>query len=114
MKLRSVKTRVRRAAGCQGKERFTSFTRAQQVASRTSHRRSEALQAYSCGFCGGFHVGTKSGNDRGLALDSRQPYRVYAHNGDGVECFIGRSNQQDGGKLAEILRKDGWTVTRVV
>lgn len=47
-------------------------------------------------------------------MDSRQPFRVFAHNGDSVECFIGRAPSKDGGKLAEILKRDGWTVTRVV
>jgi hypothetical protein len=49
---------IRRAAGCLGKERFESFTRAQEVAHQVSRRRSARVTAYHCTLCGGSHVGS--------------------------------------------------------
>jgi hypothetical protein len=112
--MRAINTRVKRISGCEGKERFVSFNLARKIASKSAHRKGEARQAYACHFCGGFHVGSPNGSDRGIARDSRQPYRVFAQNGDGVECFIGRAPTKDGGKLKEILAKDGWIVTKVI
>lgn len=114
MKSRSRKATINRISGCVGKEPFGSFRMAKKTASRVAHRRGEAMQPYACTACGGFHVGSPNGKGRGKPRDSRQPYLVFAHNGDNVECFIGRSNKPDGGQLAEILRKDGWKVTRVI
>jgi hypothetical protein len=114
MKLRSVKAKARRVAGCEGKVRFTSFTRAAQVARLQSQRHGQKFRAYHCQPCGGFHSGSDGLGDPGTPADSRQPFRVFAHNGDGVECYVGRSPDREAKKMREILSQDGWTVTRVV
>lgn len=44
-------------AQCTGKERFRSFRRAQAVARRVASRHEHAADAYSCRYCGGFHIG---------------------------------------------------------
>lgn len=54
------RTAIKRAASCEGKERFVSFTRAARVARLAASRREERLRAYHCRYCGGFHVGTPS------------------------------------------------------
>jgi hypothetical protein len=46
--------------------------------------------------------------------DPRQPYLVYARDPHGAICVIGRSTRRDGGRLAEIIAKDGFEVTKVV
>lgn len=114
MKLRSLKAKARRLSGCDGKVRFRSFTRAQSVAKRQSQRHGLKFQAYSCA-CGYFHTGsTHQGGTIGVSSNTLQPFRLFAHNGDGVECFIGRAPDKEGGDLAKIMKRDGWTVTRVV
>jgi hypothetical protein len=114
MKLRSVKAKARRVAGCVGKVRFVSFGRAQTVARQQSKRHGIRFQAYHCSDCGGAHTGSASSADPHTAKDARQPFRVFAHNGDGVECYVGRSPDREAKKMREILSQDGWTVTRVV
>ena len=49
---------IRRLSGCQGKERFQTFTLAQEVAHKVSRRRSARVNAYHCPICSGFHVGS--------------------------------------------------------
>ena len=113
MRSRSGNVQRHRTASCEGKRRFDSFTDANGAAKHAAHNNGEAMNAYHCTFCSGFHIG----NPKGEAVrffDARQPYLVFAHNGDNIECYIGRSPTKDGGKLVEILAKDGWTVTRVV
>jgi hypothetical protein len=113
VKMRTLNSRQRRASGCKGKRRWDGFTEARNAASSAARNNGEAMAAYHCSFCHGFHIGG-SRMEAGRLTDSRQPFRVFAHNGDGVECFIGRSPDQAAAKLREILDKDGWTVTRVV
>ena len=44
-------------AQCAGKERFTSFNRAKNVAKRVSARHDAPYDPYPCHYCGGFHIG---------------------------------------------------------
>ena len=116
MKRTRTPSRLRRAAGCEGKKRFSTFTLAARTAHRQAHRKSEKFSAYACQFCGGFHVGTHVGdnsNPRG-APDSRQRYAVFAARGPGRDTLVGFSNAPDGGRIAELIRAEGWMVTRVV
>jgi hypothetical protein len=116
MKARAMQANVKRVASCEGKERFTSFARADKVASRQAHRRGEKFNAYACSDCGGFHVGTALGGskDNGRLIDPRKPYVVHARNHDGHVRVIGRASSPDGGKLPVIIAKDGWEVVRIV
>lgn len=47
------------ASGCAGKERFATFTLADQVAKRGTRQRMRR-QPYRCSLCQGFHLGTPS------------------------------------------------------
>jgi hypothetical protein len=47
---------------CSGKERFTTFAFAERVASLSASRNEGVRrQAYKCGECGAFHVGSSIG-----------------------------------------------------
>lgn len=48
-------------AQCTGKHRFPNKHMAAQVARKTSQRHGQALGAYECPHCGGWHVGHPSG-----------------------------------------------------
>lgn len=48
-----------RTSGCEGKERFATFTLADQVAKRNTRQRMRR-QPYRCPHCHGFHLGTPS------------------------------------------------------
>jgi hypothetical protein len=46
-------------SGCVGKERFTTYAFAERVASLSASRNEGVRrQAYKCGECGAFHVGS--------------------------------------------------------
>lgn len=112
-----VNVRDKRLASCQGKQRFSSFRRARQIARLQAQRRHEALSPYPCHFCGGFHIGTHLGQDGDVgsgAPDSRQRYAVFAVKGKGPDTLVGFSNAPGGGGIAEIIKKEGWTVTRII
>lgn len=113
MKMRTLNTRQRRASGCEGKRRWDGFTEARNAASSAARNNGEAMAAYHCSFCHGFHIGG-SRMEAGRLTDVRQPFRVFAHNGDSIECYVGRAPSKDGGKLREILKLDGWEITKVV
>jgi hypothetical protein len=49
-------------SGCVGKERFTTYAFAERVASLSASRNEGVRrQAYKCGECGAFHVGSSVG-----------------------------------------------------
>lgn len=109
-----MKSAVERAYACTGKKRFTSFSRAQQVAHRQAQRHHDKFSAYACELCGGFHVGVSIGDPRKYT-DGRQRFMVYACQQDGPEMVIGWSNASDGGGVAKLIEGErGWKVTRVV
>src|SRR5438309_9438664 len=101
--------RLRRAAGCEGKTRFSTFSLAARLAHRQAQRKNGKFRAYPCQFCGGFHVGTHVGVEEDVrgAPDSRQRYLVFAIK-DGREAMMGFTNTPDGGQIAEILKTEGW------
>lgn len=113
MSRRSINAQQRRVAGCEGKRRWDSFTEARNAASSASRNNGEPMAAYHCTLCHGFHIGG-SHLEAARLTDRRQPFRVFAHNGDGVECYVGRSPDREAAKMKEVLSQDGWTVTRVV
>jgi len=43
--------------GCVGKQRFDSFSRANEIARKTASRRPGKFSAYHCPHCAGFHYG---------------------------------------------------------
>jgi len=49
-----------RVSACEGKVRFASAKVAHQVAKRRATRDRDG-QAYHCEFCGGYHIGQRSG-----------------------------------------------------
>jgi hypothetical protein len=51
--------RFRKASGCDGKVRFTSFDQAKKVARAQARRREQAFIPYHCRDCGGAHIGTR-------------------------------------------------------
>lgn len=105
----------KREIGCSGKHRFASFLLAEKVASKTAHRRGRKFQAYACDACGGFHIGSAIGGSkqRGGVIDPRKPYVIHARNNEGHVRVMGRSASADGGKLVEIVERDGWEVTKI-
>lgn len=49
-------------SACAGKERFTTFAFAERVASLSASRNEgQRRQAYKCGECGAYHVGSSIG-----------------------------------------------------
>jgi hypothetical protein len=113
VKARFPNTQQRRASSCEGKRRWEGFTEARNAASSAAHSNGEAMNAYHCTFCNGFHIGGPRGEVM-RAADRRQPFRVFAHNGDGVECYVGRAPDVQAKKMREVLARDGWTVTKVL
>lgn len=115
--MKSVRANIRKLSGCDGKARFATFSLAEETAHRQAQRRKERFVAYPCHFCGGFHVGTTLGDQvrAGHGFDGRQRYAVYAMDAHGREALIGFTNDQDGGRVAEIINAEpGWRVTFVV
>lgn len=113
MKLRTAKVEQRQAS-CDGKERFVSFSRAEKAAKKVAAHYETATRAYYCTSCHVFHVGSANApGARRLDIDPRQPFLVFAVKAGRTERCIGRAPTPDGGKLAELLKQDGWTVTRV-
>ena len=108
---------MKRVSGCDGKERFNSFSLAEETAHRQAQRRKQKFTAYPCNFCAGFHVGTTLG-ERVRAthgFDGRQRYAVYARDEHGREALIGFTNAEGGGQVADIINAEpGWRVTRIV
>jgi hypothetical protein len=49
------------AASCRGKVRFDTATEARKVARRASSRNEDAIRAYRCESCRGWHIGTTAG-----------------------------------------------------
>ena len=110
-------TTVKRMSGCEGKERFDSFSLAETMAHRQAQRRKQKFMAYACNFCAGFHVGTTLGEKvrASNGFDGRQRYAVYATDQHGREALIGFTNDQDGGRVAEIINAEpGWRVSCIV
>jgi hypothetical protein len=107
----------RKLASCAGKERFNTYRRARQVGKRVAQRRHEAIAPYPCQFCGGFHLGTHVGpSDATVAyggMDARQRYAVFAVKGNGPSTLVGFSNAPNGGRIAEIIKEEGWRVTNI-
>ena len=113
MKLATVK----RISGCEGKARFETFSIAEEMAHRQAQRHDAKFVPYPCTFCGGFHVGTTLGERARAAagFDGRQRYAVYAMDVHGREALIGFTNDEHGGRVAEIINAEpGWRVTCVV
>jgi hypothetical protein len=113
MKLQAIK----RAAGCEGKERFDSFALAQQTAHRQAQRKKRKFMPYTCHFCAGFHVGSTFGEHvrASVGFDGRQRYAVYATDRFGRESLVGFASGADGGPVARIINAEpGWRVTRLV
>ena len=50
--------RFRKASGCDGKTRFTTFDHAKRVAKQQARRRDRAFKPYHCKDCGMVHIGT--------------------------------------------------------
>lgn len=108
---------IRRISGCEGKERFDTFSLAEQTAHRQAQRRKGKFVAYVCNFCAGFHVGTTLGERvrASVGFNGRQRYAVYACDEFGRETLIGFTNDATGGKVAEIIcAEPGWMVTRII
>lgn len=110
-----MQTNVKRAASCEGKEKFANFSLAEKIASKQAHRRGKKFQAYACTDCGGFHVGTAIGGskERGGVIDPRKPYDVHARNHDGHVRLIGHSSSPEGTDIASLLAQDGWEITKI-
>jgi len=110
-------TTVKRMSGCEGKERFDSFSLAETMAHRQAQRRKTKFVAYPCNFCAGFHVGTTLGERvrASHGFDGRQRYAVYAMDEHGRESLVGFTNDESGGRVAEIIKAEpGWKVTFVI
>jgi hypothetical protein len=106
----------KRLAGCEGKERFPTFTLARRTAHRQAQKKKQRFMAYACQFCGGFHVGTHVGSDESVrgAPDSRQRYAVYAARDRERSTLVGYTNSADGGAVAKMVTEEGWRITNIV
>lgn len=49
---------------CNGKRRYSSYNVADEMAKRTRRQTEEAVAAYHCPHCHGFHVGTQNNGAR--------------------------------------------------
>lgn len=110
-------TAVRRLSGCDGKQRFETYSLAEQMAHRQARRKKRKFMPYACHFCAGFHVGTTFGETlRAVAgFDGRQRYAVYVMDDHGREALVGFTNDKDGGHVAEIIKAEPtWRITRIV
>jgi hypothetical protein len=115
--MKSSRSQVKRISGCEGKARFETFSMAEQTAHRQAQHKEGRFVAYACSFCGGFHVGTKLGDQvrASQGFDGRQRYAVYACDEFGRETIVGFTNDVDGGRVAEIIcAEPGWMVTRII
>lgn len=115
--VKAMRPNIVRESSCDGKIRFTSFTRAQKVAHRQAKRRHAKFQPYACGFCGGFHVGSGIGgvDNMKTRIAPLLRYAVYAVNGDGPAQLMGWSNEADGGAVSKLVAEQpGWRVTAVI
>lgn len=108
---------TRRLSACEGKIRFQTFERAQQIA-RNQARRDEGakISAYHCRDCGFFHTGNRMSSSaieiRSIG-DLRQRYAVRVRTLDGRVSIAGYSNQADGGQLASVLRSTGAEIVSI-
>lgn len=114
--MKATTTAEKRLAGCEGKERFSTFTRASRTAHRQAQKKKQRFTAYHCQFCGDFHVGTHVGSndDPKGSPDSRQRYAVYASRGRSGSVHVGYTNAADGGRVAELHSAEGWRITNIV
>jgi hypothetical protein len=85
--MKTIQPNVRRVAGCEGKIRFNTFSRAKATAKKSAQRHEGKYTAYPCRLCGGFHIGSHIGRPKDarktlrlVRISAEEIFRAWARN----------------------------------